>query len=78
MVYCKLLSVDGDSVIYAIGSLVNDITGKIIINPKSGEYSLVSQPQKEKVYEHFIDKMLYNHRESLSKGIYPVKMAYEI
>lgn len=78
MVYCRLQSVDGNKAIYAIGSVISDITGKIKIDFENKEYSILEQSKKYKVYEHFIDKMLLKYKTQLEKGIIPDKMSYEI
>ena len=78
MVYCILLSVDGDNATYAIGSLINDITGKMVLNHKKSEYSIINQPNNEAVYDHFVTRMLSKYKKELDRGIFPKEMAYEI
>lgn len=78
MVYCRLLSKNKNLITYSIGALYNDISGIIKLDIKNMSYEIVKQPQKEEVYEHFIDKMLVKYHPIFDKGEIPEKMSYEI
>lgn len=52
MVYCKLISQNNDVIKYAIGALYNDLTGILVLNPKTHSYEIEKQPDQEEVYEH--------------------------
>jgi hypothetical protein len=78
MVYCKLISQQNNVIRYAIGALYNDLTGILVLNPKTQSYEIEKQPNQEEVYEHFIDKMLRRYQKYFDAGEIPEKMSYEI
>lgn len=78
MVYCRLLSKTKNIIKYAIGSLYDDITGIMELNPGELSYQIIKEPRQEGLYSHFIDKMLMKYKDKLASGIIPEKMSYEI
>ncbi len=78
MVYCKLISQNNDVIRYAIGALYNDLTGILVLNPKTQSYEIEKQPDQEEVYEHYIDKMFRRSQHLFDNGNIPEEMSYEI
>ena len=78
MIYCRLLKNENNKLIYSIGSVISDITGKMELSPQNQSYQIIEQPKEEPVYEHFIDKMLRLYQKDFDKGVIPEKMSYEI
>ena len=78
MVYCRLVSVENDYIIYLLGSVVSDITGLLKLYPKKHYYEIERQPQKKPVYIHAIDRMLFRYQEKFDRGEILDKMSYEI
>lgn len=78
MVYCNLEKVNGAMLVYSIGGIVSDITGKLIVDYKKGEYELVKEPEKSKVYDRHIKRLLNRAQTDYDKGIFKKKIAYEI
>ena len=78
MVYCRLVSVENDYIIYLLGSVVSDITGLLKLYPKKHYYEIERQAQKKPVYIHAIDRMLFRYQEKFDRGEIPDKMSYEI
>ena len=78
MVFCNLLSSDGDKLIYAIGGSPEDVTGELAVNLRDGSFDLVKAPEKTKVYARHIGAMLRKAQAKFEKGTYPERLAYEI
>ena len=78
MVYCRLISDDGKLIRYAIGSVYSDITGEMVFDRTTNSFEITKQPEKEPVYEYFVETMLRRHLDVLKEGKAPEKMSYEI
>lgn len=78
MVYCNLERINGTKLLYSIGGIVTDITGKIIVDYKSGEYKLIKAPEKYKVHDYYIRRLLNKVQADYDKGIFEKKISYEI
>ncbi len=78
MVFCNLLSVNGNTALYAIGGNPNDLTGQLIINSEDGSYIILRAPENSKVYDTHIRSMIGKYRKSIDNGDFKEKMAYQI
>lgn len=78
MIYCRLQSKNEKFITYSIGARYSDITGEIRIDSDCKGYEIVKQPHEDKVYPHFINKMLVRYQHLFNEGKIPEKMSYEI
>ena len=78
MVYCRLISVNNGVAKYSIGSLIDDITGILVVDSNEETYSIEKQPDKRELYMRHVGAMMCKNKDVLSQGIFPEKMSYEI
>ena len=78
MVYCNLISSDGKSLRYAIGGLVNDITGEMEVNKEDLSYKIIKQPESSVLYGRHIESMLARHKREYDQGIFKERISHEI
>lgn len=78
MVYCDFLSQQDNILTYAIGGLVDDITGKLIVDIDDFSFEVVEKPHNSMVFERHIRAMLYNAMTRLRNGEKIERLAYEI
>ena len=78
MVYCNLEKINGTRLYYSIGSIVTDITGEIVVDYKKGEYELIKEPEKSKVYDCHIRRLLSKTQAEYDKGKFKKRISYEI
>ena len=73
MVYCNYKSHTDDTVTYAYGETIDDITGELIFHfGKEEGIEIVRKPERHGVIE------LYGmHRKEFKQGIFKEKIAYE-
>ena len=77
-IYCNLISRDGQILRYAIGSLVNDITGEIEVNIDDLSYKIIKQPENSVLYGRLIESMLAKHKKEYDQGVFKEKISREI
>jgi hypothetical protein len=78
-IYCNLISRDGQILRYAIGSLVNDITGEIEVNIDDLSYKIIKQPENSVLYGGgLIESMLAKHKKEDDQGVFKEKISHEI
>ncbi len=78
MVYCKLISRNGRTdATYAFGSYESDMTGRITFYSDGTPPRIEKQPDSEPVSTLWIGKLIHKHMDSLSRGEFKEKMAYE-
>ncbi len=77
MVFCKLKSKTGSTLIYALGGDTNDMTGEVVVNITDMSYEVTRKPEKTTVFDRHIGKMLRLNAKELQEGIAKPKMSYE-
>ena len=79
MVYCKKKHEENNTAIYDYGHDINNMTGEVRLWVDKDEvHTEVSKyPDKDQLKEYGISKVVYKHIDTLSKGVFPEKMAYE-
>ena len=78
MVYCDYISNTGNSVTYAFGGLVQDITGVIKFNLPDGSFDIEKEPEKSHVSIRYIYSLFNKYRADFLKGVFKPKISYEI
>lgn len=78
MVYCRLIKETADTVLYALGGLVDDLTGELLLFKGSDTYKIIKEPKHSKVYKIHIERMLRMYHEEFQNGVFKEKIAYEI
>lgn len=78
MVYCNYMSDTGNSVTYAFGGLVQDITGVIRFNLSDGSFDIEKEPEKSHVSIRYLYSLFNKYRADFLKGIFKPKISYEI
>lgn len=78
MVYCDYMSDTGNSVTYAFGGLVQDITGVIKFNLPDGSFDIEKEPEKFHVSIRYIYSLFNKYLSDFLKGIFKPKISYEI
>ena len=77
MVYCKLLNKNGtESATYAFGPAELAMTGKITFF-SNGDNPVVEKEPEKKVSLLWMRKLFAKYRDSILKGEFAEKMAYE-
>lgn len=77
-VYCNYISDTGDSVTYAFGGLLDDITGIVTFNLAEGWFEIEREPDKEHVNIHSMFSLFFKYRNDFTQGIFKPKISYEI
>lgn len=78
MVYCEYKSHTDNTVTYAYGETIADITGELIFHFGEEEgIEIVSEPKKHKVITRQIHSLYGMHREEFKRGVFKEKIAYE-
>ena len=77
MVYCNLAEVNDEFVTYAIGGRTDDITGKLTVNLKSGNWE-IEQPENSQVAERHVASMLGKAFPDFKKGVFKERLSYQI
>lgn len=78
MVYCNYKSHTQDSVTYAYGQTIGDITGEVIFFFKEENgVEVVKKPEKHLVIMRQINSLYRRNRDEFKKGIFKEKIAYE-
>jgi len=78
MVYCDYMSNTGNSVTYAFGGLVQDITGVIKFNLTDGSFDIEKEPEQSHVAIRYLYRLFNKYRTDFLKGIFKPKISYEI
>ncbi len=78
MIYCDYISDTGDSVTYAFGGLVTDITGILTFNLSDGSFEIEKDPENSHVAIRYIIRLFFKYREDFLQGIFKPKISYEI
>ena len=78
MVYCDYLSNTQDSVTYAFGGLVQDITGILKFNLSDGSVDIEKEPEQSHVNIRHIFQLYFKYRTDFLNGIFKPKISYEI
>jgi hypothetical protein len=78
MIYCKLLSKDGQLLRYAIGGVSDDLTGEIEVNKDDLSYHILKEPKNSFLYYRHIDSMLARCKKDFGQGVFKDKIAHEI
>lgn len=79
MVYCNYKSHTEDTVTYAYGQTIGDITGELIFHFGEEEgIEIVHEPKVHGVIGRQIHSLYGKHREEFKQGIFKEKIAYEI
>lgn len=78
MVYCNYKSHTDDTVTYAYGETIDDITGELIFcfGEKEG-IEIIRKPEKYPVRISQIRSVYGKHRKEFEQGIFKEKIAYE-
>jgi hypothetical protein len=77
-IYCDLIEIVFDKAIYAIGSMCDDITGKIEIDVKTGDYRILRQPDVHRLYDRAIESLIGKHLVGMRQGNIPTNMCREV
>ncbi|MBR0280295.1 MAG: hypothetical protein IJQ81_01735 [Oscillibacter sp.] len=78
MIYADYISDTGDSVTYAFGATIYDITGIVTFNLTEGWFEVEKEPDKEHVSIRYISRLFRKYRDDFYKGIFKPKISYEI
>lgn len=78
MVYCNYKSHTQDSVTYAYGQTIGDMTGEVIFFfQKENGIEVVKKPEKHPVVMRQINSLYRRNRDEFKKGVFKEKLAYE-
>lgn len=78
MVYCKYKSNTENTVTYAYGETIDDITGELIFHFGENEgFEIIRKPEKYPVITRQIHSLYGMHRKEFEQGIFKEKIAYE-
>jgi len=78
MVYCNYKMHTDDTVTYAYGQTISDITGELVFHFGDNEgIEIIRKPEKHAVIGRQIHSLYGMHREEFKKGIFKEKIAYE-
>ncbi len=78
MVYCNYKSHTNDTVTYAYGQTIGDITGELIFHFGEEEgIEIVHKPKVHAVIGRQIHSLYGMHRKEFKQGIFKEKIAYE-
>lgn len=78
MVYCDYKSHTDDTVTYAYGETIRDITGELIFHFGEEEgIEIVNKPERYPVRMGQIHSLYGRHRNEFKHGIFKEKIAYE-
>lgn len=78
MVYCNYKSHTDDTVTYAYGETIDDITGELIFHfGKEEGIEIVRKPERHGVIGRQIHSLYGMHRKEFKHGIFKEKIAYE-
>ena len=78
MVYCHYISHTDDTVTYAYGETIYDITGELIFHFGEEEgIEVVREPERHEVIPYQIHSLYGMHRKEFKRGIFKEKIAYE-
>lgn len=78
MVYCELVSIDGNIAKYIFGGSYKDLTGVFFVNKDDLSFNLTKMPQNSYVLVRHLKSMLSNYIDEIKKGYFPDKMSREI
>ena len=78
MVYCDYLSNTEDTVTYAYGGLVQDITGVLVFYLPDGAFDIEKEPDNSEVSIRYIYRLFNKYRSDFLKGVFKPKISYEI
>lgn len=77
MVYCNYVKNTNDSVTYAYGGTVNDITGEVIFCFTEDVVEVTKVPKTEDAPKRHIMRLYGAQRDNFLKGIFKEKISYE-
>lgn len=78
MVYCDYISNINNTVTYAYGSRVDDITGKVIFDFSSDVIEIINSPNSsEDAPVRHIKRLYTKHRNKFKNKIFNKKISYE-
>lgn len=78
MVYCNYKNHTNDTVTYAYGQTIDDITGELIFHFGEEEgIEIVRKPDKHQVIRRQIYSLYRMHRNEFKQGTFKEKIAYE-
>ena len=78
MVYANYISDTGDSVTYAFGGLVGDITGIVTFNLSDGSLDIEKEPENSHVSVRHLFSLFFKCRPDFLQGVFKPKISYEI
>ncbi len=77
MVYCNYIKNDNETVTYAYGGIVDDITGEVVFHFAKDAVEVTRTPIIEDAPKRHIMRLYGMHRDNFLKGIFKEKIAYE-
>lgn len=77
MVYCNYVKNTNDSVTYAYGGTVNDITGEVVFRFTEDAVEVTKVPKTEDAPKRHIMRLYGAQRDNFRKGIFKEKISYE-
>jgi len=79
MVFCDILIIEENAIIYKIGGTSEDLTGELLIRPSDNfSFELRKEPENSRVALRHIEYMIGRHRQEFREGKYPERMSYQI
>ena len=79
MIYCHYISHTWDTVTYAYGATIDDITGVVVFHFwKENGIEIVQKPERYVVFQRYIQSVYRRHLEEFRRGVFLKKFAREI
>lgn len=77
MVYCNYIKNNDESVTYAYGGTVEDISGEVTFHFVTDMIEIVKTPKTEDAPKRHIKRLYGMHKNNFLKGVFKEKIAYE-
>lgn len=79
MIYCHYISHTWDTVTYAYGATIDDITGVVVFHIwKEDGIEIVQKPERYIVLQRYIQSVYHRHLDEFRRGVFLEKFAREI